>query len=139
MTTPKLRAGGTAPAADTSAAVDQFMKRLDHPHKAAIELLRQILCGTDPSIAEGIKWNAPSFRTVDYFATTHLRAADGLGLILHLGAKVRERPAFQIDDPKGLIKWLAKDRAIARFSGFDDLDALRPALENVVRQWIRGV
>ena len=139
MTTPKSRASDTAPAADTSAAIDQFMARLEHPHKAAIELLRQIICGADPAIAEGIKWNAPSFRTVEYFATTHLRAADGLGLILHLGAKVRERPAFQVGDPKGLLKWLAKDRAIVTFSGFDDLTALRPALEDIVRQWIQGV
>lgn len=139
MTTPKSRATGAAPAADTSAAVDQFMARLDHPHKAAIELLRQIICGTDPSIAEGIKWNAPSFRTVEYFATTHLRAADGLGLILHLGAKVRERPAFQIEDPKGLIKWLAKDRALMNFAGIEDVRAHEEAIQAIVRQWIASV
>jgi hypothetical protein len=137
MTTSLPRPPRTTPAADSSAAVDQFIARLQHPHKAAIELLRQIICGVDPAIAEGIKGNAPSFRTVDYFATTQLRAAEGLGLILHLSKKVRERPAFQVDDPKGLIKWLAKDRAIARFSGLEDLAALRPALEDIVRQWIQ--
>ncbi len=126
-------------AADTPAAVDQFMANLEHPHKAAIELLRQIICGADPSIAEGVKWNAPSFRTTEYFATTHLREKDGIGIILHLGAKVRERPSFQIDDPQGLIKWLARDRALINFAGVEDVKAHEAAIQGVVRQWIVSV
>jgi hypothetical protein len=78
--------------ADTAQAVDRFMAALEHPHKPEIEALRQAICAVDPSIAEGVKWNAPSWRTTDYFATTHLRAKTGFGLILHLGAKAR-RPA----------------------------------------------
>ncbi|MFA5907160.1 MAG: DUF1801 domain-containing protein [Vicinamibacterales bacterium] len=115
------------------------MTRLEHPHKAAIELLRQIICGADPSIAEGVKWNAPSFRTTEYFATTHLREKDGIGIILHVGAKVRERPSFQIDDPQGLIKWLARDRALVNFAGVEDVRAHEAAIQAVVRQWITSV
>ncbi len=125
--------------ADTSQAVDQFMMKLEHPHKAAIEALRLIVSAADPSIEEGVKWNAPSFRTTEYFATTHLRGKDGVGLILHVGAKVRETPAFQIDDPRGLLKWLAGDRAIVSFAGVADVKAHGPALQAVVRQWIASV
>jgi hypothetical protein len=139
MTTSVPRPARTAIAADTSEAVDQFMTRLEHPHKAAIELLRQIICGADPSIAEGVKWNAPSFRTTEYFATTHLREKDGIGIILHVGAKVRERPSFQIDDPQGLIKWLARDRALVNFAGVEDVRAHEAAIQAVVRQWITSV
>lgn len=125
-------------AADTSTAVDQFMATLDHAFKAEIETLRQAIPTAHPSIAEGIKWNAPSWRTTEYFATTHLRSKTGLGLILHLGAKVRALPAggVAIDDPAGLLKWLGQDRAQVEFSSAADLHAKLPALQALLRQWI---
>jgi len=73
-------------AADTTKAVDDFMAKLDHPHKRDIEALRKLVLAVDPAIREGVKWNAPSFRTTGYFATTNLRAKAGIGVILHLGA-----------------------------------------------------
>ncbi len=115
------------------------MMKLKHPHKAAIEALRHIISAADPSIAEGVKWNAPSFRTTEYFATTHLRVKDGVGVILHVGARVRETPSFQLDDPRGLLKWLAGDRAIVSFAGVADVTAHGPALQAIVRQWIASV
>ena len=129
----------TAAAADTAEAVDAFMATLEHPYKAAIEALRTIIAGADPAIAEGVKWNAPSFRTTEYFATTHLRSKDGIGVILHLGAKVRETPSFQIEDPQGLLKWLAKDRALVNFAGVQDVKAHEAAIQGIVRQWITSV
>jgi hypothetical protein len=128
-------------AADTTAAVDQFMASLDHPFKPEIQALRRAILAVDPSIAEGIKWNAPSWRTTDYFATTHLRSKAGLGLILHLGAKARELPdgRLQIADPASLLKWLAKDRAQAEFGSAADLSAKLPALQALLRQWITHV
>jgi hypothetical protein len=127
--------------ADTTAAVDQFMAALDHPFKAELETLRQAILAVDPSIAEGIKWNAPSWRTGEYFATTHLRSKTGLGLILHLGAKVRALPAGGLDipDPAGLLKWLGKDRAQVEFSSTADLAAKLPALQALLRAWISYV
>lgn len=89
---PAIRSPHSTPA-DTSAAVDAFMATLDHPHADAVQRLRALVLGVDPTIAEGIKWNAPSWRTAEYFATTHLRAKRGLGLVLHLGARARSMPA----------------------------------------------
>ena len=92
--------------ADSTQAVEAFMLQLEHPHKPAIELLRKLMLGFDPSVREGIKWNAPSFRTSEYFATTHLRSKKGVGLILHLGAKMSESAdgTLAIDDPDKLLK-----------------------------------
>jgi hypothetical protein len=125
--------------ADSRAAVDSFMATLDHPQHAAVQALREAVLGADPAIAEGIKWNAPSFRTREYFATTHLRTKQGLGLILHLGAKVRDNAEVAIDDPAGLLRWLAKDRAIIDWRDLDALQDQREALQAVVRQWIGHV
>lgn len=126
-------------AADTTSAVDQFMARLDHPCKVEIEALRAALRAVDPAIAEGIKWNAPSWRTSEYFATTHLRAQTGFGLILHRGAKARELPdgGLALADPTGLLKWLGRDRAQVEFASPADFAAKLPALQAVIQQWIR--
>jgi len=128
-------------AADTSAAVGQFMAALEHPFKAEIEALRQAMRAVDPAIAEGVKWNAPSWRTGEYFATTHLRSKTGLGLILHLGAKARALPegGLAIADPTGLLKWLGKDRAQVEFSSAADFTAKLPALQTLLRQWTTHV
>jgi hypothetical protein len=124
---------------DTTAAVDAFMDALEHPHKDAVAALRLLMCGADPSIAEGVKWNAPSFRTSEYFATTHLRAKSGIALILHLGAKVRETDGFQIDDPDGMLKWLAKDRAMITILTAEHIERNKDAFTSIVRQWIKFV
>lgn len=130
-----------ATAADSTEAVDGFMSRLEHPHKSLVETLRKAILAVDSSVAEGIKWNAPSFRTTEYFATTNLRARAGIGLILHLGAKVRDLPdaGLAIDDPAGLLTWLGKDRAAIEFRDVDDLSAKKVALQAILRQWITRV
>ncbi len=115
------------------------MATLEHPHKAAVEVLRDVMRGADRSIAEGVKWNVPSFRTHEYFATTHLRAKVGIGLILHLGARVRKEASLRIEDPDGLLIWLADDRAVVHFGDVDDVRARAAALQAVVRQWITFV
>ena len=121
--------------------VDEFMAALKHPLKTEIEAVRQIIRGADPGIGEGIKWNAPSFHTGEHFATFNLRATDSIQVIFHLGAKVKDNSTKgpKIEDPEGLLKWLAKDRGIATFRDMKDVKARGPALADIVRQWIRFV
>jgi hypothetical protein len=141
MPTPKPRSAAHSTPADTSQAVDEFMAQLQHPFKAEIQALREAVLGVDASISEGFKWNAPSFRTAEYFATTNLRAKSGVGLIMHLGAKVRELPVggVVIDDPAKLLKWLAKDRAMIEFSNLAEIQGHTAALQSLLRQWVRHV
>jgi hypothetical protein len=54
--------------------VDAYLRQLDHPLKAEIQALREIIKRVHPGITERIKWNAPSFRNKDYLATSNLRA-----------------------------------------------------------------
>lgn len=127
--------------ADSSKAVDAFMAGLQHPAKDAVESLRSAILSSDPSITEGIKWNAPSFKVTEYFATINLRAKVGVGLVLHFGAKVRDVGAGQdtIQDPQGLLKWLAKDRATIHFKDTNEIKARKLALQAILHQWIRSV
>ncbi len=116
------------------------MAALQHPLKTDIEAVRQIILAASPAITDGIKWNAPSFRTREFFATTHLRSTDQVQLIFHLGAKVRaDVMTMKIDDPAGLIKWLAKDRCIVSLGAGSSIAAHRAALTAIVRAWITYV
>ena len=118
---------------------DAFMATLEHPHKPVIAALREVIRAAAPGIDEGIKWNAPSFRTHEWFATTHLRTKEGVAIILHAGAKVRGGPAIAVDDPEGLLEWLGKDRARVVFSSLADVTSREPAFVEVIRRWIAAL
>lgn len=117
--------------------VDDFMRKLDHPLKAELGAVRSILLGVSPEIIEGIKWNAPSFRVQEWFATVNIRK-DVVLVILHLGAKVKDNSTagLTIRDPTGLLEWLAKDRALVKFPDMKAIQSGRKAFEGIVRQWI---
>jgi hypothetical protein len=120
-------------------AVAAWLKQLKHPLKPELEALRELILGVSPSVREGIKWNAPSFRTSDWFATTNVHAKDRLRLILHTGAKTKASGAagLRIPDPKGLLEWLAKDRCLVTLGDAADFRARRAALKAILREWIR--
>ena len=126
---------------DTTEAVDALMKTLRHRAEKEIQALRAVILQVHRSIREGVKWNAPSFRTSEYFATTNLRTKVGVGVVLHFGAKVRRVAANRssIKDPQKLLTWVAKDRATAAFADMNDLVAKKKAFQSVLRQWITYV
>ena len=117
------------------------MATLAHPYKPEIEALRKLMLEVAPSVREGVKWNAPSFRTSEYFATTHLRAKSGISVVLHLGAKVKQLPSggIAMDDPAKLLRWLGKDRAMVEFANAEEFNKTRPAFLAVLRQWVEYV
>ena len=119
---------------------DAFMAALEHPLAVDYAAVRKAILGTDPSIADGVKWSSLSFRTGEWFATVNLRSRDSVQLVLHLGAKVGKAvPAEEVPDPKGLLKWLGKDRALATLGAGPALKANLTALKPLVKAWIRYV
>lgn len=120
-------------------SVDDFITSLEHSRKAEIQTLRRIILAADPTIREEIKWNAPSFYTSEHFATMHLRTKQGIGLIMHFGAKkdAVSETGVTIADPNGLLQWLAKDRAVVAFSDTADIESKRAALTAIIREWIK--
>jgi uncharacterized protein YdhG (YjbR/CyaY superfamily) len=128
-----------ARAKQTSADVVAYLRDLNHPLKKEIEAVRRIMLGVSPSISEAVKWNAPSFRTEkEFFATFNMRAKESVQLVFHLGAKVRpDQKAFEIADPKGLMKWLGRYRALVTLGAGRDIPANRAAFEAIVRAWLK--
>lgn len=131
------------------AEVDLFVRALKHSMTPELESIRQLIRGVSPTINEGIKWNSPSFRTTDWFATVNVvgggrppRPGDppALRLVLHAGAKVKASSAegLKIEDPTGLLQWLAGDRAMVMLTPKNSKewkDQLA-ALKKIIKQWI---
>jgi hypothetical protein len=119
--------------------VDEFMTALQHPLKAEIEAIRAIILSADPGISELIKWNAPSFYFKDDFATFNLRRKDSVQVIFHKGARVKDdsTEGTTISDPSGMLKWVAKERAVVTFSTMKEIRSAESALADIVRQWIK--
>ncbi|MGX1915952.1 DUF1801 domain-containing protein [Streptomyces phaeochromogenes] len=118
--------------------VDQFMAALDHPQKETVEYLRAAVLGSDPGITEHVKWKAPSFlRTGEDRVTFQLRAKQGVQLIFHRGAKVKDdRTDFRFSDDSGLLGWISSDRATVTFQDLDDVKANEDAFVTLVRSWV---
>jgi hypothetical protein len=117
--------------------VSGFLAQLEHPRKAEIELLRTLILSVDDRVGEELKWNAPSFYLSDHFATFKLQPPGTVQLVLHTGAKVRpDARAIEVDDPSRILKWPAKDRALATFSDLNDIEAKKTQFVSILKQWI---
>lgn len=120
-----------------SQTVSDFIAELTHPHKAGIELLRAMILGLDARISEEIKWNAPSFKLNDHFATFKLYPPKNIQLVLHTGAKVKSNiKAFSIDDPDNLLKWPAADRSLLTLTSTEYLKAHKSSVLRILKQWM---
>ncbi len=136
----KKAAKPLATGATGTPAVDAFVAKLKHPRAAEIDGLRETIRGAAKDVTELVKWNGPSFRRNDDFATIHWRDKKWLGVILHRGAKSKDGATkVAIDDPRGLLEWLATDRAIVKFYDAQELADKRAAFAAVVKQWVKGM
>ena len=114
----------------TAHPVDDYMAELEHPLKAEVQLLREIVLGASPAVEERVKWKSPSFHSgADDLGAFELRPHDFVRLVLVF-------PHGLVDDPEGIMLGEWKDRRELRFTGLDDIAAKRAALENIVRAWV---
>ncbi len=109
-------------------SVDEYMARLDHPLKAEVQAIRDMIKGVNPAITEEVKWNAPSFSYTDYICTFNLRATQHVHLIFH-------NPAIA-SIASDILHGDYRDRRMAYFTSMDDVYAKKAALEYVVQALI---
>ena len=108
--------------------VDEFMNKLDHPLKAEVQAVRDIIKGVNPKITEQIKWNAPSYSYKDYIATFNLRAQQHVHLIFHNPAIA----SIKID----ILEGDYPDRLMVYFLDMADVKAKQADVEYVVQELI---
>lgn len=133
------RAGPKPNEWDDSAAVDEFMAKLDPPLRTQMEAVRSVILSADRRITEGIKWNAPSCYCHEWFATFNRspRAKEFVQVVFHRGAKAKPgENSRYVEDPSGILEWITDDRCIAKFDGMKDIATKKDALRGVVSQWV---
>ncbi len=120
-------------------AVTAFLQELNHPMKAEIEYLRDVILAANDQLSEHIKWKAPSFRYGgDDRVTFNLRPQDRVLLIFHRGAKARPDDGFAFVDPTGLLTWAAKDRATLTLHTMAEVHAHQAELAKLVNAWVEA-
>lgn len=109
--------------------VEDYMANLDHPLKAEVQAVRDIIKGVDDRIVEQIKWNAPSYRYKDYIATFNLRATQHVHLIFH-------NPAIASIHSE-ILEGNYPDRRMVYLLDMNDVNAKKAALEYVVGELMK--
>ena len=118
------------PTANQTAQVDEFMSRLDHPFKAEVEMIREIIRNANKDITEEIKWKAPTFSYQgEYLVTFNLWEKGRLHLVFHnpMISKVKST----------LLEGDYDHRRMAYFSDKQDIQAKRDLLEKALRDLIK--
>lgn len=126
----KAIAAMLSPAADGKAVVDAYMRDVDHPFKAEMEALRQIILGASSKISERIKWNAPSFFYKEDLGAFNPRATEFAHLILLFPG------GAGMQDDGELLEGQHKDRREAKFHNMAEVVAKKPALEKLIKRWV---
>ena len=110
--------------------VDEFMEQLEHPFKAEVQTVRDIIKNVSKDITEEIKWKAPSFSYKgEYLVTFNLREARRIHLIFHNPLIPRVQ--------SNLLEGDYIDRRMVYFANMQDVKANKSALENVLRDLIK--
>lgn len=113
-----------------TAEVDGYLEALDHPLKAEVVRLRELVLEASPAISERIKWKHPSFYSgKDDLGAFELRPRDFVRLIFVF-------PHGLVEDPAGIMQGSWADRRELRFTSLADVEAKADAVCSIVRDWV---
>jgi uncharacterized protein YdhG (YjbR/CyaY superfamily) len=116
--------------AERTVQVNEFMARLEHPFKAEVEMVREIIKNVNKDITEQIKWNAPSFSYKgESLVTFNLWEKKRIHLVFHnpMIAKVKSR----------LLEGDYDHRRMTYFVDQNDIQAKQKSLEKVLKDLIK--
>ena len=115
---------------DNTEQVDEFMAKLDHPFKAEVQMIREIIKNVDNGITEQIKWKAPSFSYKgEYLVTFNLWEKRKIHLVFH-------NPAISKVKSK-LLEGDYEHRRMTYFSDENEIRAKKKALEKTLKDLIK--
>jgi hypothetical protein len=118
--------------------VTNFLSELNHPLKKEIEQIRKIVLGTNKTLTENIKWNAPNFCFEgEDRITMRIYPPKQIQIIFHRGAKVQKlQDKNLIADDKGLLIWKTTDRAVVTFANMADIKLNTQYLIEIINNWL---
>jgi hypothetical protein len=116
---------------DEQAVVDSYLRDVEHPYKAEMQALRQIILAVSPKISERIKWNALSFHYREDLATFNPQATECAHLVLLFPG------GNGLPSSSDWLEGTHKDRREAKFHSLEDVAKKKAALEGLLRRWVR--
>lgn len=124
---PVKKPGKTA--VNNSEQVNDFMLNLEHPLKAEIEAVREIIKNADNRVCERVKWNAPSFFYKADMVTFNPRATYHVHLVFHHPEIVNIRSE--------LLEGDYKDRRMTYFRNMKEVIEKKEALEYIIQKLLQ--
>jgi uncharacterized protein YdhG (YjbR/CyaY superfamily) len=110
--------------------VDEFMEKLDHPFKAEVQMIREIIKNVNTDITEQIKWNAPSFSYKgESQVTFNLWEKKRIHLVFHNPMISKVKSKFLDGD--------YDHRRMAYFADQSDIQTKRKTLEKVLKDLVK--
>ncbi|WP_228237400.1 DUF1801 domain-containing protein [Allomuricauda sp. M10] len=120
--------------------VTTFLDQLNHPLRAEIEQLRELLLKAEPKLSENVKWNGPNYCIGDADRITmKIQPPKQIQLIFHRGVKKLEQPKERLlSTNTKLLAWKENDRAIASFKNKTEIENSKSELKDIVKDWIKA-
>jgi uncharacterized protein YdhG (YjbR/CyaY superfamily) len=118
------------PTQNSTEQVGEFMEKLDHPFKAEVQIMREMIKSVNEDITEQIKWNAPSFSYKgESLVTFNLWEKKKIHLVFHnpMISRVKSK----------LLEGDYDHRRMAYFADQKDIEEKKAALEKVLQDLIR--
>jgi uncharacterized protein YdhG (YjbR/CyaY superfamily) len=110
--------------------VDEFMEKLDHPFKAEVQMMREMIKSVNEDITEQIKWNAPSFSYKgESLVTFNLWEKKKIHLVFHNSMISRVKSK--------LLEGDYDHRRMAYFVDKKDIEEKKAVLEKVLKDLIK--
>jgi uncharacterized protein YdhG (YjbR/CyaY superfamily) len=128
-TVPVKKKGGTKQS--DAEQVAEYMNKLEHPLKAAIEAVRDIIKKADKRINERIKWNAPSYYYKEDMVTFNPRATRHVHLVFH-------HPAIE-SIPSSILEGDYKGRRMTYFADMNEVKSKQKELVRVMGEIIKHI
>ena len=118
-------------------SVEKFLDGLDRDVRATVDGLRAVIAASHDGLVESIKWNAPSFAVDgEHRITLGLERGGGVRVVLHRGAKPKDRARFRFDDPDHLARWPDPDRGVLVLRDAGEVATKNAQLRELFRRWI---
>ena len=127
-----------------SESVTECIQKMDPVLGTLVEIIRQIILGTDKEIGERLKWNSPSFFHMgamkpftpkEYkreLIVFNLYKKDYVLLVLPSGAK--------LNDATGLLEGDYKDgRRLVKIYDVADAKTKQKPLQQLIKQWLKMI
>lgn len=115
----------TVPQKTDAEKVSEYMNLLEHPLKAEIDAVRDIIKNAHPGISERIKWNAPSYYTSADLVTFNPRMTQKVHLVFHHAAIVTIASA--------LLEGDYKDRRMVYLKDMDAVLTHKTELDRIMK------